>query len=439
MKSIKYNFKKIITSLTLNKYTHDSLTGLYNQKSFFNKARKLFKKDPNTKRYMITSNIKDFKLINALLGSKIGNALLKKQGALIKTFSNKYDICGHICDDNFAMILPKENYDEKTFINCIKELQLLFNSNNYKIHYYIGVYEIKNPSEDPKSMYYKANIAIDSIKSDYDCIISYFNNSIMEKLLYEKNIIIEFNTALIKKQFCMYLQPQFDSSKNLLGAEALIRWNHPKRGLLFPNSFLNIFENSGLIYKLDKFIWEEACKKLKEWKLIKKDKIYISVNISTKDFYYLDLYYEFTKLVEKYDINPKNLKLEITETVLMSDVDTHIKTIEQLREYGFNVEIDDFGSGYSSLNMLKDIYVDSLKIDMLFLRGSHSNKRNSIILNSIISMSKALDMHVISEGVETQEQLLMLKNMGCDSFQGFYFEKPIPVVDFEEKYIPLLS
>lgn len=417
------------------KASHDSLTDSYNRESFFNEAKKILNKEPDVPRYMLASNIKDFKLLNDLFGSKTGDALLKKQGELVKLFENQYDICGRISDDKFAMILPKANFNEQIFISCIKELELLFNANNYKIHYYLGVYEITNTNESIHSMYNKANMAIDTIKGNYEWIVAYYDNSIMQKLLYEKNIISEFNNAVKENQFLMYLQPQFDCHEKLLGAEALIRWQHPTRGLLFPGSFIEIFENSGLIHKLDKFIWEEACKKLKEWELAKRDDLYISVNISTKDFYYLNLYDEFTSLVEKYEINPKNLKLEITETVLMSDLDNHIKIIKDLRKYGFDVEIDDFGSGYSSLNMLKDIYVDVLKIDMIFLRGNHNNNRNKIILSSIISMSKALGILVISEGVETKEQLLMLKEMGCDVFQGYYFEKPIPVKDFEQKYM----
>lgn len=218
------------------------------------------------------------------------------------------------------MVLPKDKFNEQIFINCIKELQLLFNTNNYKIHYYVGVYEIINPDEPVQGMYDKANMAIDTIKGDYEWIVVHYDNSIMQKLLYEKKVIGEFNNALNEKQFCMYLQPQFNYSGDLLGAEALIRWQHPNDGLLFPGSFIDIFERSGLIFKLDKFIWEEACIKLKEWKHAKKDNLYISVNISTKDFYYLNLYKEFTRLVEKYEINPGNLKLEITETVLMSDI-----------------------------------------------------------------------------------------------------------------------
>lgn len=220
----------------------------------------------------------------------------------------------------------------------------------------------------------------------------------------------------------------------MLGAEALVRWNHPKKGLLYPNEFVEILEKAGLIYKLDNFIWEKAAEKLSEWKKKGLEECHISVNISAKDFYYLDLYDVFTKLVRKYDIEPEKLNLEITETVIMSDVNMHMEVIDKLQGYGFHIEIDDFGSGYSSLNTLKDIKADLLKIDMLFLHETQNQKRSKIILNSIIAMAKALHMPVITEGVETKVQLDFLSDMGCGIFQGFYFSKPVSVGEFEEKY-----
>ena len=194
-------------------------------------------------------------------------------------------------------------------------------------------------------------------------------------------------------------------------------------------------EKNGLISEVDKYIWELACKQLKKWKSEGKEHLYISVNISPRDFYFLNIYQIFTSLVETYDISPKNLKLEITETAIVLDVNRQLELIERLRNYGFIVEMDDFGSGYSSLNMLKDIQVDVLKIDMAFLRKSKDETRSKKILHMIINLSKQLGMPVISEGVETKEQVEYLSELGCDMFQGYYFAKPMDVTSFEQLYL----
>ena len=233
----------------------------------------------------------------------------------------------------------------------------------------------------------------------------------------------------------MFLQPQVDVDGNAYGAEALVRWQHPDRGLLSPYFFIDILESTGLIYKLDMYMWECAAAKLSEWKNKGDTSHHISVNISTKDFYLIDVYEVMTDLVRKYDINPALLKLEITETALMSDLKKNMEVIRKLRKYGFRIEIDDFGSGYSSLNMLKDISADVLKIDMAFLRATENEIKGQDILETIISLGGKLGMEVITEGVETEKQLVMLSEMGCHIFQGYYFSKPVPVDEFEEKYM----
>lgn len=182
-------------------------------------------------------------------------------------------------------------------------------------------------------------------------------------------------------------------------------------------------------------MWECAAAKLSEWKKKGDTVHYISVNISTKDFYLIDVYEVITSIVKKYDIEPKMLKLEITETALMSDLKKNMEVIKSLRDYGFKIEIDDFGSGYSSLNMLKDISADVLKIDMAFLRATENEVKGQDILEAIISLGGKLGMEVITEGVETDKQLIMLTEMGCHIFQGYYFSKPIPVEEFEQKYM----
>lgn len=233
----------------------------------------------------------------------------------------------------------------------------------------------------------------------------------------------------------MFLQPQMDSEGHMRGAEALVRWIHSEKGMIMPGDFIPVFEKNGLISEVDKHIWDLACRQLKKWKEEGKENLYISVNISPIDFYFLNIFQVFTELVQKYEISPKNIKLEITETAIAMDVKRQLELIERLRSYGFVVEMDDFGSGYSSLNMLKDIQVDILKIDMAFLRKSKDEERSKKILHMIINLSKQLGMPVISEGVETKEQVDYLSDFGCDMFQGYYFARPMDITTFEKLYL----
>ena len=195
-----------------------------------------------------------------------------------------------------------------------------------------------------------------------------------------------------------------------------------------------MYEKSGLISRLDRYIWEQAAAKLGEWKKAGIN-MSISVNISPKDFYYIDIFNTFVRLVKKYDIEPSNLNIEITETAIMSDVPNLTGELEKLRKAGFTIEMDDFGSGYSSLNTLKDINVDVLKVDMGFIKETKNIKKSRIILDSVIKMAKELDLLIITEGVETEEQVDNLTKLGCDTFQGYYFSKPIDVNQFEKWYL----
>lgn len=414
--------------------THDRLTGLYNREGFFDEAESFIREHAGESMYMLASNIKDFKLVNELFGDDKGDEILENEAKLLKENGAGNSVLGRIAGDRFVQIVLKKNFDEKHLLDNIKTLCSLMEDRIYKLHVYAGVYEIKDVNEPVQTMYDKANMAIERIKGDYNQVISYYDEGDMKRLMHEKSIVAEFDKALENGEFCMYLQPQFDSRGTLLGAEALVRWNHPKRGLLYPDSFVGILEKTGIIYKLDNFIWEKAAEKIKEWNAAGYEDYHISINISAKDFYYLDLYNVLTGIVGKYGIAPKHLNLEITETVIMSDVKMHMEILDRLQKFGFQIEIDDFGSGYSSLNTLKDIKADLLKIDMLFLRETDNQERSRKIFKFIITMAKALNMDVITEGVETEKQLDFLSGIGCEMFQGFYFSKPIPVDKFEDKY-----
>ena len=417
--------------------THDTLTGLYNKSHFAVKSAEILKSHPDEEWLLLSSNIKDFKLINDLFGMEKGNAVLKMEAGLLKERCHDGIVYGRIGGDKFAICMPKARFQEEYFTDAIQTMGQVFNNDLYHLHIYIGVYEITDINEDISIMCDKANLAIKTLNENYARSIAYYNDTILNNTILEKQLVGDFDQALKEKQFCMYLQPQMTSEGKMLGAEALVRWQHPKRGLIFPGDFIEVFEKTGLIYRLDRFIWELAVQKLARWQQEGHSDLYISVNISTKDFYYMNVYETITALVEKYRIIPSTLKLEITETAIMTGTAGELDMIEQFREYGFQVEIDDFGSGYSSFNTLKDMDVDVLKIDMGFLRTSKPEnlEKSMSILNMIISLSKTLGLSVVTEGVETKEQVVKLSQMGCGIYQGYYFSKPIPVEEFEKRYM----
>ncbi len=427
---------KEIESFEREKYkaSHDSLTGLLNREQFYIDTYECIHKNKDTKYCMVCSNIKDFKFINELFGLKKGNEVLKKQADLIKNYIKEDSLTARLQSDRFAMCMPVDRFKEEFILSSIEEMQKEFANSSFRLHVFVGVYYIEDLEEPVNIMCDKASIARDTIKNDYQSCIAYYNEDLLERSIEERRIIGEFERALVNEEFVMFLQPQVDNSGYAHGAEALVRWQHPERGLLSPAVFIDVLEKAGLIYKLDRYMWEKAADKLSRWKGTPMERYHISVNISTKDFYLIDVYETFTGLVEKYDIKPEKLKLEITETALMSDLEKNMEIIRRLQKYGFLIEIDDFGSGYSSLNMLKDISADILKIDMGFLRETENEIKGRDILESIITLAGKLGMEVITEGVETSAQLSMLTEMGCNLFQGYYFSRPVPVEEFERKY-----
>ncbi len=249
---------------------------------------------------------------------------------------------------------------------------------------------------------------------------------------YKKMLEADLTEAITNGDIKIYIQPQYNSvSGEMVGAECLSRWKHKTEGLLNPGQFIPALEESGRIYELDRYVWETACSLISKWK--KTGHIFsLSVNISRKDIEQDDLPTVFSELVKKYDIEPDLLRLEITESVYMNEPQTLIALVNRLSKLGFHVEMDDFGSGFSSLNLLHDLYVDVLKLDMGFLKDTEENKRSGNIINAVVKMAHTLDMKVIAEGVETADQVEFLKNIGCLMAQGFLFSKPIPVEKFEK-------
>ncbi len=415
--------------------THDKLTGLYNQDYFFEKVEHRLKYDRFTQYYLVVSDIVNFKLINDLHGKSFGDTVLLKMADCLRKYAAPDDIYGRLFNDHFVMLVPKFHYDEKFFVDVFKKEMGYLANISYTLVGHMGIYEISDSSIPVSVMCDRAFLALQSIKSDYKVAVAYYDDVLRLEVIKMQTLMNELPYALKFGQVVMYLQPQVKEDGKLVGAEALVRWNHPVQGIIPPADFIEIIEKINIISDVDRYVWECACAKLAEWKKSGHEELSISVNVSAKDFFTMDLYAIFTELVKKYDIPPRMLNLEITETAVIFDLENQLSLLKRLRDYGFVVEIDDFGSGYSSLNMLKDISVDVLKLDMSFLQKSVSDEKSQLILENIIRLAKGLGMKVVSEGVESEKQIQFLSKVGCDLFQGFYFSRPIPVSEFEKKYL----
>ena len=415
--------------------SHDPLTGIYNKEAFYLRAAQILQDNPEEEYLLICSDIHKFKLVNDIFGTETGNKMLQTIAVVLKERCDERDVYGRLGNDRFGLLMPKKRYDEKVFTDAPADIAHIDGRESYPLNIYVGVYEVTDREMPIYAMCDRAQMAIDSIKGDFEKRVAYYDDTIREGAVKEQELIADFAHAFEKDELKIFLQPQINTKGEVNGAEALVRWIHTKKGIMLPNEFIPIFEKNGLISRLDKYVWEMACKQLRKWKDEGNENTYISVNISPEDFYFMNIYKEFTGLVEKYDINPRNLKLEITESAIMVNLPRQLELIKMLREASFIVEMDDFGSGYSSLNMLKEIQVDVLKLDMAFLKRSENEDRSKIILQTIIEMSKQLEMPVIMEGVETQEQVDFLTSIGCDMFQGFFFARPMEIEKFEEIYL----
>lgn len=413
---------------------HDSLTGLYNREHFYKKVLERLNTSPNQEYYIVAADIKGFKLINDIFGDDAGDQVLIDVAEALKEVTSPSTLYCRLTGDKFCALVEKENLLEERII-ALQEKVPSVRGKDYPVIIQVGIYKIVNLKIPISVMVDRAYLAIAENKEDYHNRIYYYNDKIKHRRYWEQKLSGELEMAILDGQLKVFLQPQCDKDGKVMGAEALIRWNHPTEGLIPPIKFIEMFEKNGMISKLDKFVWKTVTDILLHWKEIGKEHLYISVNISPIDFYFMNIFEEFKKLITENNIDPKRLKLEITESAMIRDMDRKLKVIEDLRKFGFIVEMDDFGSGYSSLNMLKEIPVDIIKLDMGFLYKTKAENKSYRIIEMIVDLSQDLGMQVVSEGVETEEQLNFLSEIGCECFQGYYFSRPLEIEDFEKLYL----
>ena len=415
---------------------HDHLTKVLSAGPFYEKARALLDEKPDLQWVMISADIMNFRLVNTLFGVMRGNEVLVTTAALLDSIAgNAGGICGRLGGDQFALLMPGSVYSDAMLEDTVKELSDLFSSGIFTFCVHFGIYSVEDTSVPVSVMYGRANSALRTIREDIKRITAHYDDEMLQKTLLEQKIISGFEDALGSGRFLMYLQPLVTGSGSIIGAEALARWRRTDGSIVMPGEFIGTLENAGLIDRLDRHIWELAVRQLKEWQGSSMEDLSISVNMSAKDFYSIDVYDVLTGLVERYGVDSRKLRLEITETALLEEPEKSNLIISKLRGRGFVVEIDDFGKGHSSLSLLKDIRADVLKIDMSLLNEIESNPRTRIILGSVINMADLLGMDVITEGVETEQQLETLISLGCSHFQGFRFSPPVPVAEFEKKFL----
>ncbi|NCA92238.1 EAL domain-containing protein [bacterium] len=407
---------------------YDKLTGIYNYPYFVQKVERRLKEEPETEFMIVTFNVARFRLINEYYGKAAGDKLLIYIAGNLRFF-DQYDqvTYGRIGDDKFVLFLPYSESAINKIAERSKELSANYNI-NFKIDPYMGVYIIKDRNLEIRSMVDRAIMASKTIRGQYNKVCAVFEVDMLQKVTIEQEIIGEMEKAIENKEFIVYYQPKYNlHTNNVVGAEALVRWLHPVKGVIAPGKFIPVFENNGFITQLDNYVWEEVCIFLR--KSIDSGAITrpVSVNVSRVNLYDPEIAAKINRLVGKYNIPPKLLELEITESAYSSDNDNLLKVLRELQEYGFNILMDDFGSGYSSLNMLKDFPINILKIDMRFLANVEgaSNGKSRNIIASVVRMSKWLNIPVIAEGVETKEQVEFLRSIGCEMAQGYYYAKPM--------------
>lgn len=421
------------TAAMVNQFQYDRLTGLYSKEYFYHKVRERLDTDTEQEFTIVCSDIENFKLYNDTFGRESGDRLLKEFALNLQKIAGRNgDICGRYGADCFLYLTERkrERLDRERFFNEDPSGRPGLNNN---ISYKWGIYEVTDRSLPVEQMCDRALLAAKSVKGKYDHPFAVYDDALRGRLLREKAITDAMETALTEGQFVVYYQPKYSLSGNCMaGAEALVRWMHPEWGFISPGEFIPLFEKNGFIPRLDQYVWERVCAQLRAWKDRGWQLLPVSVNVSRADVYQNRLVDTLRGLTQKYGIHPQYLHLEITESAYAETPDQIIRTVAELRSLGFVVEMDDFGSGYSSLNMLSQMTLDILKLDMKFIQNEITKPESQSILRDVVSMAHRMHLSVVAEGVETQEQVHRLRAVDCDYVQGYYFAKPMPVAEFEE-------
>lgn len=413
----------------------DVLTGLYNRRAFYRRSGLYLKSNPQIEYQLVVLNVEKFKLFNDAHGWEEGDHFLLNLAETIKSVFHEWNaIIAHGDADVFFVMVEKSCDIAKMVKDIEERQQVLYPKHKVSLKY--GIYYVTDINKKVGYMCDLAMLAVNSIKGQYDKKFSVYDEELSESIIVEQKITDIMQEALEQKQFQVYFQPKYDIETNkMVGAEALVRWVHPTLGFMSPAEFIPIFEKNGFVTEVDSFVWERVCYMLNKWKRTIGKTIPVSINVSRKDIYREGLVELLNELVKKYDLPPRMLHLEVTETAYTENTDQLIQVVSKLKENGFIIEMDDFGSGYSSLNLLAELPIDIIKLDMKFIQTESKYKNGHSIIASVINLAKWMNLLVIAEGVETQEQIDSLRSMNCNFVQGYYYAKPMPEEEFEKHLI----
>ena len=411
----------------------DDLTGLYNRKFFFEYAERKYREHPNTPMDAIVLNIEQFHSVNAIHGRKFGDQILRILGNEIRVISiEKNGIAGRFEADRFDIYCPSSD-DYKDIFNRLQD-KLDGIAPNVNLRIRMGVMPWEKDLE-PEQLFDRARTACNMARGHYKSHLIVYDKRVSERESYEQRLVNDLHTALDNNEFEIFYQPKYNiegEKPKIISAEALVRWHHSELGIISPGDFIPLFEKNGQIGLLDKYVWSMAAKQIAKWRDKYGKTLSVSVNISRVDVFDPKLEQTLEDILQENHLEHKNFKLEITESAYTENADQVIQVVESLRDKGFEVEMDDFGTGYSSLNMISSMPIDALKMDKEFIRDIELNEKNQQLIVLILDIGKSLKVPVIAEGVETEAQLKILKDMGFTLVQGYYFSRPLPADDFEK-------
>ncbi|MBO4217266.1 MAG: EAL domain-containing protein [Clostridia bacterium] len=412
---------------------HDPLTMLYSRNFFFEYANRIFTYHPELHMDAIVMNIEQFHSLNALNGREFGNDVLRIIGNEIRAFlaetegiasrieADRYNIyCVH--QDDYRALL-------KRFQDKVDGI-----SPSVSIHLRMGVKPWLEGVE-PVQMFDRARTACNMVRGNYQEPLMIYDEKMRMRELLNQRLLNDLQSAVDERQLKVFYQPKYDiqcDPPRLSSAEALIRWKHPELGMISPGDFIPLFEGNGLISVIDSYVWQETAGQIVEWKNKYGFTLPVSVNLSRSDVFDPTIVERLAALVNSNGLDYKNIKLEVTESAYTDNAKRLLDVIERLRSLGFEIEMDDFGSGYSSLNMLSEMPIDVLKMDMKFIRHIETSATDRRLVKLILDMAKYLEVPVVAEGVETEGQLELLRNADCDLVQGYYFSRPLPPEEFEK-------
>lgn len=416
----------------------DALTGTYLLSSFREKAQQLLDQFPD-KFAVVYTDFSDFKYINDVFGYDYGDLLLAQYGDILRKGLRENEACGRVSADNFVLLLHYNNKSEIADRQLAADREILgymnISHDGQILPTNCGICCVEDVIENLKidGLLDRANFARKTVKTGKKQNYAYYDESIRRNLREEKNIESQMLTALKNREFTVYYQPKVDLSTGKIGcSEALVRWQSQGGTIIPPDRFIPVFEKKFMIDKLDQYVYEEVCRWLRSLLDSGKRALPVSVNVSRLQFYDQHFVDKYESIRDRYSIPPELIEIEFTESIAFDNSALLLQTVKRLKNAGFSCSIDDFGKGYSSLGLLKDLPIDVLKIDSFFFDEGPDRNRDLALVESIVSLVKKFDIRTVAEGIESMEQVEFLKRIGCDYVQGYVFYRPMPQPDYEK-------